>query len=114
MMIMLSQRESIGVPLNRSCILKQRPFGPTRKLGGRIQANASLVAKGSLVCLIAVAAPQQAFMPAGRQAGRLVLRVPKLVGCRAAAIAGHTVKSLDGESDDDLVAPAPSLSHKYM
>ena len=113
-MIILSQRESIGVPLNRSCILKRRPFGPTRKLGGRIQANASLVAKGSLVCLIAVAAPQQAFMPAGRQAGRLVLRVPKLVGCRAAAIAGHTVKSLDGESDDDLVAPAPSLSHKYM
>ena len=60
-------------------------------------------------------APQQAFMPAGRQAGRLVLRVRAiLVGCRAAAIAGHTVKSLDGESDDDLVAPAPSLSHKYM
>ena len=71
------------------------------------------------MCLIAAAAaaaaPQQAFMPAGRQAGRLVLRVPKLVGCRPpAAIAGHTVKSLDGESDDDLVAPAPSLSHKYM
>ena len=46
----------------------------------------------------------------GENPGQSVLGRPAY-SCSAAAATAAAVKSLDGESDDDLVAPAPSLSH---
>ena len=88
-----------------ACILK-RPFGLTRKLG----ENPGQSVLGGM--------QQQAGFQSGRPACRpagLLLQCGLLGHRRAVRRARrHTVKSLDGESDDDLVAPAPSLSHKYL
>ena len=88
-----------------ACILK-RPFGLTRKLG----ENPGQSVLGGM--------QQQAGFQSGRPAGRpagLLLQCGLLGHRRVVRRARrHTVKSLDGESDDDLVAPAPSLSHKYL
>ena len=91
-----------------ACILK-RPFGLTRKLGenpgqsvlGGMQHQAGF----------------QSGCPPARPDGRLADWPPTAVrptGPSPRSAPGPPPYCENGESDDDLVALAPSLSHKYL
>ena len=83
-----------------ACILK-RPFGLTRKLG----ENPGQSVLGGM--------QQQAGFQSGRPASWPPTAV-RPTGPSPRSAPGPPPYCENGESDDDLVALAPSLSHKYL